>query len=106
MALSTRDHIFIKVVQVTHHQGDVRHCISTGIQCSSMSLDTVSWTLFTSPGLCDKYNLDYILGHLFPMHLSSTPWKHQKTVRFSDVFGEVGKGCIGNKWVTQMGLVI
>ena len=27
------------------------------------------------------------LTHLFPIHLFSTPWKHQKTVRFSDVFG-------------------
>ena len=26
------------------------------------------------------------LIHLFPMHLFSTPWKHQKTLRFSDVF--------------------
>ena len=25
------------------------------------------------------------LTHSFPMHLFSTPWKHQKIVRFSDV---------------------
>ena len=31
------------------------------------------------------------------MHPFSNPWKH-KTVRFSDVFREVEKGCIGNKW--------
>ena len=33
------------------------------------------------------------------MHPVSAPWKHQKTVRFSDVFKEVEKGCIGNKCV-------
>ena len=26
------------------------------------------------------------LTHLLPMHLFSTPWKHQKTIRFSDAF--------------------
>ena len=26
------------------------------------------------------------LTHSFPMHPSSTPWKHQKTLRFSNVF--------------------
>ena len=26
------------------------------------------------------------LTHFFPMHPFSTPWKHQKTLRFSDVF--------------------
>ena len=26
------------------------------------------------------------LTHSFPMHPFSTPWKHQKTLRFSDVF--------------------
>ena len=29
---------------------------------------------------------DIILTHSFPMHPFSTPWKHPKTVRFSDVF--------------------
>ena len=27
-----------------------------------------------------------LLNHVFPMHPFSTPWKYQKTVRFSDVF--------------------
>ena len=26
-----------------------------------MSLMSVTWTLFRSPGLCDKFDLDYIL---------------------------------------------
>ena len=36
------------------------------------------------------------------MHPFSTPWKHQKTLQFSDVFWcfqGVEKGCIGNEWV-------
>ena len=28
----------------------------------------------------------YVLTHLFPMHPFSTPWKHQKTLLFSDDF--------------------
>ena len=28
----------------------------------------------------------YLLTHLFPMHPFSTPWKHQKTLSFSDLF--------------------
>ena len=31
----------------------------------------------------------------FPMHPFSTPWKHQKTVRFSEVFEGVEKGSTG-----------
>ena len=41
------------------------------------------------------------LTHSFPMHFFSTPWKHQKTVRFSDIFKGVEKGRIGNKWVNS-----
>ena len=36
------------------------------------------------------------------MYPFSTPWKHQKTVRFSDFFNGVEKGCIGNKWVNSL----
>ena len=44
----------------------------------------------------DKEELSYnymltqkiCLTHSFPMHPFSTPWKHQKTLRFSDVFRE------------------
>ena len=43
-------------------------------------------------------NSCFTLTHLFPMHPFSTPWKHQKTVRFSYVFRGNKKGCIGNKW--------
>ena len=37
----------------------------------------------------------FSLTHSFPMHLFSTPWKHQKTVRFSDVFRRYRKGTLG-----------
>ena len=47
----------------------------------------------------DDFYLKYItmttLTHSFPMHPFSTPWKHQKTVRFSDVFREQRKGALG-----------
>ena len=33
------------------------------------------------------YILQFSLTYSFPMHLLSTPYKHQKTLRFSDVEG-------------------
>ena len=33
------------------------------------------------------------------MYPFSTPWKHQKNLRLSDVFRRVEKGCIENEWV-------
>ena len=62
MALNIRDYTIIKVVQSTHHQGDLRYGISRGIQCSSMSLMYVTWTMFKSAGIWNKYDLDYILS--------------------------------------------
>ena len=46
-------------------------------------------------------NTEAELTHSFPMHSFSTPWKHQKTVKFSDVFRGVEKGCIGNERVKE-----
>ena len=40
------------------------------------------------------------LTHLFPMHPFSTPWKHQKTVRFFDVFRRERKGALGTNGLT------
>ena len=37
------------------------------------------------------------LTYSFPMHPSSTPWKHKKTLNW--FFQEVEKRCIGNEWV-------
>ena len=34
------------------------------------------------------------------MHPSSTPWIHEKTLRFSDVFRGVEKGCIETNGLT------
>ena len=60
MALKIRDYTIIEVVQATHHRGmlDMVH----GIQWSCMSLMSITWTLFGSPGLWDKFDLDGILG--------------------------------------------
>ena len=57
-----RDYKVINVVQATHHQGDVRYGTSSGIQFSCLSLISLSQTLFKSPGLWDKFDLDCILG--------------------------------------------
>ena len=54
----------MKVVQATHHQGDVRYGTSSSIQCSCISLIAES----KSPGIWDKFDLDSILckgGQLF-----------------------------------------
>ena len=57
-----RDFTIIKVVLAIHHQVDVGYGTSRGIQCSCMSLIPLSWTLFKSPGLWDKFDLDDILS--------------------------------------------
>ena len=48
------------------------------------------------------------LTHSFPVHLFSTCWKHQKTLRFSDAFPlkaeKLEKGCIEKKQVKGLGL--
>ena len=36
------------------------------------------------------------------MHDFSTPWKHQITVRFSDIFRGVGKGVLGTNGLIQL----
>ena len=51
-----------KVVQTTNHQDDVRYGTSMDIQCSCMSLNSVTGTLFKSTGLWDELDLDCILS--------------------------------------------
>ena len=51
----------MKVVQATHHQGDIRYGMSRGIQCSHMSLMSVCWTFFKSENIWDSFDLDCIL---------------------------------------------
>ena len=36
-----------------------------------------------------------LLTHLFPMHLFSNPWKHQKILRLSNVFRRCREGALG-----------
>ena len=43
-------------------------------------------------------NIDFSLTHMFPIHPFCTLWKHKKSLRFSDVFKGLEKGCIVNKW--------
>ena len=62
MALSIRDYTIVTVVQATHRQDNVRCGAFRGIKYSCISLISVSRTFFKSPGLWDKFDLDYILG--------------------------------------------
>ena len=68
---------------------------------TSSSMNFVEHLLFNRTNVdrfCFKYppSLTLYLTHLFPMHPSSTPWKHKKTLRFSDVFR--GRETVGNKF--------
>lgn len=56
-----KEFTIIKVVQVTHDQSDARYGAPSGMQCSCMSLISVTWTLIRSPSLWDKFRLDCIL---------------------------------------------
>ena len=61
MALSNFGTRILRVVQTTHHLGDIRYGMSRGIQCSCMSLMSVYWTLFKSVSIWDSFDLDCIL---------------------------------------------
>ena len=50
-----------KIVQATHHQGDLRYGATAGIQCSCMSLMSVCWSTFISITIWDGTDLDMIL---------------------------------------------
>ena len=60
MALSILDYTIIEVVQATHHEVDVTY--GTTKECSFMFFMSVTSTLFSSPGLWDKFDLDWTLG--------------------------------------------
>ena len=55
--------------------------------------------------LFNKYEsvipVEALLTHSFPMQPLSTSWKHQKTVRFSDVFRGYKKGTFGTNGFKQ-----
>ena len=61
MALSNFDTKIMKVIQATHHQGDIRYGMSWDIQCSCMSLMSVCSTLFKFVSIWDSFDLDCIL---------------------------------------------
>ena len=56
-----RDCTIIKVVHDTHHHGYVRYGTAR-VYSACMSLISLSWTLFQSPGLWGKFDLDCILS--------------------------------------------
>ena len=60
-ALSSFDIRFMKVVQATHHQRDIRYGMLRGIQCSCMSLMSIYWTLLKFASIWDSFDLDCIL---------------------------------------------
>ena len=100
MELSIRDYTIIKVVQATHHQGDIkygistgRYGISTGIQCSCMSLVSLRWTLFKSPALWDKFDLDWILG------------KGDQLFKFIGKFRNLGTEDLPQEFLTENSLI-
>ena len=67
---------------------------------NSMSRNKTNIEIRLSLAINKKHTLK--LTHFFPMHPFPTPWKHQETLRFSDFFQGVEKGCIGNKWVNSI----
>ena len=81
-------------------------CLTFGIRHETLYLHLISekYFLANSSKLFNvsvtRNNTD-ILTHSFLMHPFSTPWKHQETLRSSDVFQGVEKECIGNEWVNM-----
>ena len=73
----------------------LKRLLSNSLEISSFFWKIVPWCTFRgfkSTKISHKA-LNLIgwfkpLTHYFPMHPFSNPWKHQKTVRFSDVFKE------------------
>ena len=50
-----------EIVQVTHHQGDLRYGTTASIQCSCMSLMSMCWSTVISVTMWDGADLDMIL---------------------------------------------
>ena len=75
ITLKIKDYTISKV-EASHHQRNVRYGISRGIQWSSMSLMSFTSTLFRSPGMWDKFDLDCILGKGDQLeNLDTSEWK-------------------------------
>ena len=79
---------------------------------SHVFLVNASWEIevFYTPGSIEMtgFNmigtlfLNWLLTHSFPMHLFSTTWKHQKFLRFSDVFRGQRKSALGTNGLTRL----
>ena len=76
MAVSNFDTRIMKVVQATHQPGDIRYGMSREIQCSSISLMSICWTLFKSVSIPDFFNLDCILQKGDILFKSLNNYKH------------------------------
>ena len=72
------DYTIVKVVQTSHHQVNIRYGTFRCMQCSYLSLVSVSWALLKSHGLWDKFDLDCILG------------KGNQLIKFIDKFRYLG----------------
>ena len=80
-------------------------CISLSIFRNYFTTKTLQQKLSFLPGL-NTYNnfkrLSFVLTHLFPVHPFSTPWKHKKTLRFSDVFRGWREGTLGTNGLINL----
>ena len=61
MTVNVRDHTIIKVVQATHHQGDIRYDTSRGYKMLMHAPCLIKLGLFKSIGLWNQCDLDSIL---------------------------------------------
>ena len=77
MALNlSNDFRIIKTVQASHHQGDIRYGNTRGIQCSCMSLLSISWTVIKLPSFWDIFDLDSILYRGDQLFKSLEKYRH------------------------------
>ena len=72
-----------------------------GIPCQKWTRKFWTWKWVSDLWVLDKI-FQPMLTHLFPMHPFSTRWKHQKTVRFSDVFRGQRRGALGTNALTLL----
>ena len=61
MENSNNVNVLANVVQATHHQGDIPSGIAAGIQCSCVSLKSISWRMLKTIARCDNDDLNRIL---------------------------------------------
>ena len=69
-----------------------QHCLSVLTNLSTILSLIVPMTAVSASNFLKWVRVS--LTYSFPMHTFSTPWKHQKTVRFSEVFRGYRKGAL------------